>query len=824
MRVLEEGQSVSETIVTRNRGALRPVESEPGPARRPEALLVGSLTSGRRLLEALQTQCEVVEVPGTAQALELLKLRPFQAVFIDSQMPGLSPADLDQLRLAAPNTPKAVAGPPETASLLNDLSEAGEFTFLSTGSPAEILSALASKVLFPRTSDRVAFLTTDYRVRGSLEGRLFRHRLLDLSNKGLSFVLDPGTPLDGLMPGASVTDLTITGPDGAVLFGPAQGRVRHCGAETTPLGLAVKVGISIEAPSDSRTPHYRISKDPLDIAANFRKAARGNAPFVLTLPDSDESTEFAKAEVTLRPYPMVRLSGPAPEGVQVHDALKLSVSFHGQSFTGMTSVIDLEEGVALALPRSVRVHHRRSSNRHQPTAVRPYSVRLRSRLTGRDDQYPVFDLNAQGIAIVIDREQDLLPPGLQLDEVEILLPDGTTLSGAGVVRALSSVPRKAGVSGNRPARCGIELTGMSAEARHKLGASLLADGFPHTELAQESDFDAIWKFVPEAGFKFHLFSDNTPESLQTIRNGWGRLLGPAKALGFNILFRHESQIRGSITAIKTNPHTYLATHLAAQQSPVASGERVSRALTLSIMEQFERRADLRYYRFIWKKEQRWANHMFGWPGRALPKSEPRAFVDFLCMVRPNKELPVPSAEGLPVVQEARPGDLLTMDRYFLETTNLLRLLSEDLTAEGFGLRKVGEEYAASGMYRRRLVRTVRVDGMLAGFSLLERSTPGVHLNEFLNSFDVYTMPWLSEQQSAAVRQSLITDAVRFYSAEGLPYSVAMTTSEDAAPFLAQGFRPGTVLRQLTLQRSAIRTHTDLLDLLFSRRNEMIPNW
>ena len=61
-----------------------------------------------------------------------------------------------------------------------------------------------------------------------------------------------------------------------------------------------------------------------------------------------------------------------------------------------------------------------------------------------------------------------------------------------------------------------ELTSMSADARHKLGASLLADGFPHTELAAPEDFDAIWKFVPEAGFKFHLFSDNTPESIATI--------------------------------------------------------------------------------------------------------------------------------------------------------------------------------------------------------------------------------------------------------------------------------------------------------------------
>lgn len=809
--------------MTRHSNNLRSVESAPGASARIETLFVGRQASALRLLESLGGMADVVEVADTRHALELLKTRRFHAIFIDAQMPGLSPADLDQLRLASPHTPKAVAGPAESASLLGDLSEAGEFTFVSTGATSDLLSALARKILFPRASDRVSFLGVDYRVRGTLDGRVFQHRLLDLSNKGLSFVLDAGTPLHGLMPGTTVTDLTISGPDGSVLFGPVQGRIRHLGAETLTIGLVLKVGVSVEAPPQTKSPHHRTTKDPLDIAANFRKAARGNAPFVLTLPDSDDSTEFARAEVTLRPFPMIRLAGPVPEGVQVHDALRLSVSFHGQSFTGMTSVVDLDDGVGLALPRSVRIHHRRSSNRLQPTGPRPYSVRLLSRLTGHDDQFPVFDLNAQGVGVVIDREQDLLPPGLQLDEVEITLPDGTRLSAAGVVRALSNLPHKPGRQGSRPARCGIELTSMSAEARHKLGASLLADGFPHTELATEEDFDAIWKFLPEAGFKFHLFTDNSPESQAAVQGGWARTLGPAKALGFNILFRHEGHIRGNITAIKTYSNTYLATHLAAQQSPVASGERVSRALTLSIMEQFERRDDLHYYRFVWKRDQRWANHMFGWPGRALPKSEPRAFGDFFMMVRPNQE-PVPELAGLLPVSEARAGDLLTMERFFLERENILRIQSEDLSAGNLELGAIGANYRANGMFRRRVLRVVRVDGMLAGFSLLERSTPGVQLSELLNCFDIHAMPWVSDEVAAQVRLTLVADAIAFYRKEGLPYTVAMTTSSDHAPFLAAGFKPGTALRALTLQRSAIRVHTDLLDHLFNRRNEMIPQW
>jgi hypothetical protein len=759
-------------------------------------------------------------VPSFAGAIEALGRDRFHAIFIDANAPDLIPTELDKLRVASPGTPRTVIGAPDMEAHVDEMSEVVELRFvLNTLTPAQ-LEAEVRRVLFPRsTAGRVSFERTPWRVQGTFEGRPFDHRLMDLSNRGLSLGIEPGAYFENFVPGSLLRDLKITDPQGGDLFGLVGATVRHVQMEKTSGGPLVRVGLSIDAPVPQRPPHIRVFEEMLPIVSSLRKAARAGASFTLALPDAESGFRFESGVVTDGSEAVLLLSGAAPAGWRAHDAVRLTFSHHGLSYSALTSIISLEGGVRVAIPRTMRVHHRRSSNRHRPNEGRSYSVRVSSPLTGRTQTFPIHDLNSNGLSFVMDSEADLYPVGLVVDPLEITLSiGGAPIVARGVVRSVASLSRSSADEDRAPARCGIELLSLTEADRVRFSQCLIADGFPHVETANESDFDEIWQLFKDAGFTFHLYGDGSPESTAVVRSGFGQALKHGRPLATSLLFKSEGKIRGHVSAIQTYSKTAMLTHLAVLQGPSAPADRITRAICLSIGEYAEQQPDIEFVRLNWNRDSPWPNRMYGWSGRAIHTPGLSVAREFGVMVRSNETgLPIPAGVEL---REATDDDLRIIERHLLENVNLVRIQSEDLTLRTMRLQQLNERYQERGLFRRRHIHVAWLDGVRVGASFLERTTLGLQLAEATNAFDVHCFSSAPPSEQARVRAALIADAVEFYRREGLSYSVSLADLPEQGPFLDAGFRVASISRCWVWHRSQVRRFADVWDQLTLRGREI----
>jgi hypothetical protein len=791
--------------------------------RHDNALAIGLNDVARHALRLLDSACQVVETATISDAVALLKSTPFNAIFIDVLTRDLSPASPDRLRGAAPGTALVLVGPSSSLGTLDAISVGGNLSFLSMDLPPDLFASSAQRFISPRNDNRTPLDREELRVSCVVGGRPATYRAKDISNRGLSFIVRPGGELGGLVPGTNVSDVRLVDRYGTALFGPVNAVVRNCGIETDGPEPLARIGLSFEAPPPARAPHLEVVRDHLTILTAMRKALRAQAAFVVTPPDAEVGYEFHEVVVPETPDAPLRLLATPPAELRINDVVRVSFDDRGQSYSGLTSVIAVAPGhLDLVLPTAVRAYHRRSSYRVQPTADRPYSARVRCDLIGLDTVFPVYDISTSGLSVVAHQTRDLLPPGLVLDEVTLRLPgEDAPIRLKGTIRGLTPLPRSPTASETQPARCGIEVAGLTRIDHNRLCRSLLADGYPHADLAEEGEFPAVWQFMEDAGFTFHLFRDKGPSTLRVLENGFGRLFGPGRAVGFSILYRHQGKLLGHFSGIKGYSGLWYGTHLAAMKNPDVTGEWISRGLCLAMLEQFEHRPDSEYIRLPWRKDQSYPARYLGWTGRAIQSHGQSEFGEFAVLLRPN-DAPVPPLDRELRLADATSDDLDAIERHFWQTCTLQRIHADDLSAAQLNLHSVGRDYGACGMFRKRVIRVARLDGQRIGFSLLERSTPAVQLTELLNSFDVFAFKDLPAEIARRARAALVSDAVSYYTLEGLPQCVGASTDPDLSPFTDVGFRVLIPAQTLTLHRNVYRQFADASEVFFSRRNELSP--
>ncbi len=758
---------------------------------------------------------------SSADATTLLQRGAYDALLVDLSLPGLTPGDLDFFRITAPNAIKALVGTPATALLAGRLSDAtGQFAFLSSDQSADALAEDARRLLRPRVSNRLTFSGDSHRVRGVAGRTPFDYPLRDLSNRGLSFGVSPGELTQGLFPGAQIDGLAICDADGQILLEADRATVRHCRVDHADGVAFVRVGIAFDRPP-SREAHVRVARGPLAVSAILQKAVPAQVPLTVTPPDSDGGYLFAEAKLVAANPPAIELVGPIPADVHIHDVVRVSFDHQGQSYSGMTSVTNASTALQIALPATLRVHHRRSSSRKLVTEDRPYSARIRVPLTNRDGTFPILDMNTTGISVLVDQDVHLFPPGLHIDRLEIIPPgEEEHFYCRGVVRALAPLPRAVGQTAGQPARCGIELVGLDATGASRLQHQLVSDGFAYVDVARPADYPDIWSFLNEA-FKSHFYSDGTPESLAAVETAFEGLLRPTSTVSSTLLYRRDAKIYGHVLALRQYPRMWLATHFSARQGSVPQIERASRAMAMGVAEYIENRPDAEYFHYVWRRDQGFMNRVGGWSTRTIFRPGLSETYEFSHLVR-STATALPPPDLMVGYRDANSDDLGRVERYFLETQSYIKIRSRDLFARGLTMETLSRAYAESGMSRGRAVRMVLLNGEPVGFSLLEHATQALQLTEIPNSFDIFLFEGHDKSpQAADLKRALLSDAVDFYAKRGLRHAVVITEQTDLTPYQDAGFTVAALSYGCIFHRSLVRPWVDALDQAYSRGKELL---
>lgn len=780
------------------------------------ALAIALREPARQALSVLAPYCEIVEAEETAEAVALLSGRRFSVIFMDGESGKFSPADLDLLRVAALGIPKAVVGTKTDSSVLATLSEDPEFRLLMLDPAANDLEQEAKRILFPRSAERRSFVRSGFRVSGTVAGRSFDHPLIDLSNTGLSFGVVPGESIEGLITAGCIENLRIADRSGETLLETRRATVRNCRPDATLTPTLLRVGVAFSVERSAGAPHVRLLEDPLRISATLRRACRSAGDFIVSLPDEEAGFLFDRAEVIEGAETVLKLLGRHPT-LASRDVVRLSFNHYGLSYSGLASVTEAGDAVVLAPPRTLRVHHRRGSNRHIPTKDRRYWVRLRSRLAEIDQVFEVNDINATGLSARVDGSENVLPAGLVLDLVELHLPDGgEPVRARGRVRSIQPLPLRLDAPGKTPLRCGIELFDLEEEDRARLLHSLVAAGFCEVEPAGEEEFDALWDFLAEAKFNFHLYADGSDEHREIARRGFGSFGRTKRSVGVNLVYRTEGKIHGHITGIRFYSRNWLLTHMAAvQTTPAAPAARISRALAQVLGEHLENQPEAEFVKFMWKTDQRWMNRFVGWTARAVHQEGLSELQEFSLMVRPNA-LPPPHAVPGVEIHDADPRQLREIAAHLAMHTSALRVHSDDLSEAELLMPSAEAAYREHGLMRRRRVIAATVNGRLVGYGLLEEASPAIHLAEAVNGFDVFCLDDLDPALQRKVESALIRDAVVRYSARGLSHSIARARPATCSSFQESGFIVAGESRSWTWHVSLVRAWTDLWDEIHHR--------
>lgn len=784
---------------------------------RTAALGIGLQPRAREALEQATAGCDLIEASHEEEALERLRERSFDLVILDAHAPGFSATTFDRVRAAAQDVPHAVLAPSEALDDLARLAEGHAFHFVPLELPPGRMAEMIGRLVRPRAAVRFALAAAGVLVEGAINGRRFEHPVLDLSSRGLSFAVPTNGSIEGLIPGQSVRDLRLHGLNGRRLLEQASATVRNCQVDLIDGRAVVRVGLSFDDGGGERTgAHLRTVTDPAQVLSALRKACRRHERFVVAVPDTDRSHETTHARLEHDTLVLELGEGAAPLGPDA--VVRLSFGVAGQSYGALTALRSEEPGtVRLALPRALRVHHRRRSTRLLPPAGRPYLLRFCSPLTRQPIERRVLDIHTTGVSFGADLSSDVLPPGLVLDDVELVLPEGgEPLRLQGIVRGVRAlVGRPDGEPFTH--RCGVQFVDVPPQASSRLGPSLVSSTFPNLAIADETAFDEIWAFLREAGLTYHLYSDGSEQSLAAVKSCFeSQVSRRGHEVTTSFVYRVDGRIRGHVSNLRLYSRAWLGTHLAAKTGEFRQDSQISRALVQASADHMESRPEVDFIKFFWKRALKWPNRVFGWTGRAIPQRELVEQREYMLLVRDNQTPLLPLPAGVSV-REAQDDELAEIEQFLIERLGLFHVLSDDLSARSLRLGEVERAFAEAGLLRRRRVRVATVDGRLAGVGLVEQSAPGLQLNEFTSHGRLVPAAGLEPALAADVRRALATDAAALYSAEGRRHSVLLEEDPDLSPLAEAGYAPDGLFRALTLHRTVFRRFTDNIDLLFQGR-------
>ncbi len=761
---------------------------------------VGLGPQARETLLAAEVPAELVEVETTEEALALLAERAFRAIVLDAQR--VRHSDLDRLRAAAPASPLVIVGPEEAAAELAGFAEGYSFEFLRQSLSREALSQRLRKILLPRQSPRLDLRGRALEVRGVVEGSRFSHPAVDLSHRGLSFEVPLADRPERFFAANPVSDIELVDGERVLLRQAAASirRTRVVGEEPV-----LQVGLAFEAPPRSPAQTLNVLREPVQIVAALTKAERAEAKVSLERADDPNPVKLHIAAIDAKEGTLV-LQGPLEAPFDPPEALRLTFDITGRSHSGLCVLVSKSPPV-VRLPQSLRVEHRRGSYRQVPPADRVGLVHLRSKLTGVDGRYGLVDLNATGLSVHVGDAGALLPPGLVLDELEIETPEGPVRL-VGTVRSSTLMSR-----GGR--RYGIEIT-ADGLARHALERLLVGASHANVAIAGPEDAGTIRALFGQAGHRFHLYADGSEASESAVAQSFSALLGPRSEVSTSIVYVEGGAILGHIQGLRTYDRAWLATHLAAMTRHAGDLELVSRALCRVLAGLLEGKATADFVKFIWKKDQKSVNRLFGWTGRALDRSPLSEAGELGLFLRPNG--PLPPRDDAIETREAADDELPWVAAQLARTHSILAILSEDLTAKGLRLTRLGRDYAAVGLERGRRVRLAIAGGRFLGAALVETSTKAVQINEFLNHASFH--PFVDGRLADEVRFALALDAASSAYERGLTHAVALGEPAARPALERAGFSWVADLRFRTLHRSLFRPLMDAWEVLYRQHGDL----
>lgn len=422
---------------------------------------------------------------------------------------------------------------------------------------------------------------------------------------------------------------------------------------------------------------------------------------------------------------VVRLADAPPDTVPLPVHVNLGCELFAVSYEMQVRPLRRRGALfELTLPLVMRRRRRRREQRAQVPPSREVWVTFHSPATGLEHRRRVRDLSFGGLCFEGDAADDVVWPGLVLEDVRITLPDRTIAGGE------------------------IEVRGVEAESRGKLVCHAanrrveqvddwdlvdLLGGLKHpdVEVHDGSDFGGVLNLYRRAGLLATFIERNLGPIRLEAAATWRRLHEPRAALARSFAFRHNGTTEGAVSAVRAWDRTWLAQHFAS--TSVAAG-RMTGALHLAYLDFVLPRSDASYLAFFVRADN---NGMISFYSKfsalaGTPEAMERVSVDY--WLHAGGSAPLPVVRSPYATRPLRAGDERALAHAAERSLGRLAAGALDFREGAVTLERTDQRFKEAELRRYRHGAVVTRDGQAVTAVLREHTTPGVNLTWMLNAW------------------------------------------------------------------------------------------
>lgn len=380
-------------------------------------------------------------------------------------------------------------------------------------------------------------------------------------------------------------------------------------------------------------------------------------------------------------------------------------------------------------------------------------------LFARTCQREIGNIGYSGFSVEETSADSVLMPGMIIRGVEIELNSGMKIP------CDVEVVYRNRLNGGR-FRCGMAILDMSFPDYRRLSHLIAHSSNRHASFDPSLDTGELWEFFFSTGFIYPQKYLSLQDSRDAFKNTYDRLCSNSQEIESHFTCQENGKIYGHASIFRAYPRTWMVHHLAARP---LNGKRLGLAVLKNILQFFDGlyrypKVGMDHMMFYFRPDNHFPDMFFGSFAREIADPQICTLDLFSYMTyRQEGSGPMPEGWKLDAFDPARLDEL----KGFYGKSSGGMLLDVLLPGAGGADREfLSALYKSQGLERRWDFRMLVHQNRLQAFFVVNHSSPGLNLSEFLNSIKIIiTDP---EGLSGTVLRAALTELSREFTAANVP--------------------------------------------------------
>ncbi|GJQ50326.1 hypothetical protein KsCSTR_49160 [Candidatus Kuenenia stuttgartiensis] len=385
-------------------------------------------------------------------------------------------------------------------------------------------------------------------------------------------------------------------------------------------------------------------------------------------------------------------------------------------------------------------------------------------LTSKMVNLEVEDLAGSGLSVKEYYYNSILLPGIIVPELFIEFADGFKLKCKAQVVYRNTARTK---DSTMSVRCGIAFLDMDIHDQGRLSGILHHVANKKTYACNWVDLDALWKFFFETGFvypgKYALMHNNKERFKETYEKLYIKNPGIAR----HFIYQSNGIIHGHISILRFYENTWLLHHHAASRSSDSMAGLVVLSQVERYINDFHRlySTHMNYVICYFRPDNRFPHRVFGGVTESIhdPKG---SSIDPFAYFHHHKNANQVEMSALWSLTKVQPEDLTELESFYEYTSGGLMIHALDLEQSMLDSDELSKEYQRLGFKRERRLFSLKKEGILKAFIMLNISDTGLNMSDLTNCIHIIVLE--SEDVPRDALYSCLYKLSNYYEQEKIP--------------------------------------------------------